>query len=141
MNIAPARPATRDIATDNDVGVLVHRFYRAAIPDALLGPVFERFGTDWSRHLAKLVAYWEHVLLDRPGIATNTIGVHAGVQRVAPFGPEHVVRWVELWEQTIDALYLGPVAELAKTRARQVGRALEAVARRQQAGASHDATD
>jgi hypothetical protein len=87
MNIAPARPVSRDLATGNDVGVLVHRFYRAAIPDPLLGPVFERFGVDWSRHLPRLAAYWEHVLLGRPGLATNTVAVHGGVQHVAPFGP------------------------------------------------------
>jgi hemoglobin len=134
MNIAPARPATRDIATDNDVGALVRSFYRRAIPDPLLGPVFERFGVDWPRHLPKLVAYWEHVLLDRPGLATNTIGVHGAVQRVAPFGPEHIAQWVGLWEETVDDMYIGPVAERAKTRARQVGRALEAVARRRHQG-------
>jgi hemoglobin len=132
MNIAPARPAGRDVATRNDVGVLVYRFYRRAIPDPLLGPVFDRFGVDWPSHLPKLVSYWEHVLLDRPGTATNTVGVHAGVQNVAPFGSVHIDRWVELWEQTIDELYVGPVADLAKRRARQVGRALRAVAQRQQ---------
>lgn len=134
MNIAPARPASRDVATRNDVGVLVYRFYRHAIPDPLLGPVFERFGVDWPSHLPKLVTYWEHVLLDRPGMATNTVGAHGGVQNIAPFGPAHIDRWVALWEQTIDDLYVGPVAELAKKRARQVGRALRAVTRRQQAG-------
>ena len=129
VHIAPARLGSRDIATGNDVGVLVHRFYRRAIPDPLLGPVFEGFGVDWPRHLPKLVAYWEHVLLDHPGIATNTVGVHGRVQNVAPFGQNHIDRWVELWERTVDELYAGPVADLAKTRARQVGRALRAVAR------------
>jgi len=124
MNIAPARPGTRDIATDNDVGVIVRSFYRAAIPDELLGPVFERFGVDWSRHIPKLVRYWEHVLLRRPGSGVNTISAHGDVQRIAPFGAAHIDRWVELWDDTVDALYAGPVAEQAKTRARQVGRAL-----------------
>jgi hemoglobin len=134
VNIAPARPASRDIVTDNDVGVLVRRFYRVAIPDPLLGPVFERFGVDWPTHLTKLVAYWEHVLLTRPGLAMNTVAVHGNVQHVAPFGPAQIARWVELWEETVDEYYIGPVADLAKARAHQVGRALQAVSRRQQAG-------
>ena len=136
MNIAPARPASRDVATGNDVGVLVYRFYRRAIPDPLLGPVFERFGVDWSRHLPKLVAYWEHVLLDRPGIATNTVGVHGGVQNVAPFGPAHIAGGSNCGKRPSTICTSVPVAELAKTRARQVGRALEAVARRRQPGAT-----
>jgi hemoglobin len=134
MNIAPARPASRDVKTGNDVGVLVGRFYRAAIPDPLLGLVFERFGVDWSNHIPKLVAYWEHVLLGLPGPATNTVGAHAAVQHVAPFGDVHIARWVGLWEETVDEMYVGPVADLAKARAHQVGRALRAVAGRQQAG-------
>jgi hemoglobin len=134
VHIGPARPVSRDITSGNDVGVLVYRFYRRAIPDPLLGPVFEGFGVDWPRHLPRLVAYWEHVLLDRPGSATNTVGVHAGVQNAAPFGQAHIDRWVELWETTVDELYAGPVADLAKARAHQVGRALQAVSRRRQTG-------
>jgi hemoglobin len=134
VNIAPARSASRDIATRNDVGVLVRRFYRAAIPDPLLGPVFERFGVDWSHHLSKLVAYWEHVLLACPGPVTNTIAVHGSVQRVAPFGPAEIARWVELWEETVSELYVGPIADRATARAHQVGRALQAVSRRRQVG-------
>jgi hemoglobin len=124
VNIAPARPGTRDITTDNDVGVIVRRFYRAAIPDELLGPAFERFGVDWSRHIPKLVRYWEHVLLGRPGHGVNTIGAHREVQRIAPFGEAHIDRWVELWGEAVDECYAGPVAERAKLRAHQVGRAL-----------------
>ncbi len=128
MNIAPARPATRDITTDNDIGVVVRAFYRAAIPDPLLGPVFERFAVDWSRHLPKLITYWEHVLLGRPGLGTNTVAVHHRVQHVAPFDETHIARWVELWEDTVDEHYVGPVADLAKTRARQAGNALRSAA-------------
>ena len=131
MNIAPARPHSRDIATTNDVGVVVRRFYRALIADPLLGPLFERYGVDWPHHIPKLQLYWEHVLLDRPGSPVNTIAAHGPVQRSTPFDREHVERWLELWDETVDDLYLGPVAERAKARARQVGRAVLAVACRQ----------
>ncbi len=134
MNIAPPRPASRDIATDNDVGVLVRHFYRAAIPDPLLGPVFERFGVHWPSHLGRLIAYWEHVLLGRPGTATNTIAAHRRVQEIAPFEEVHIARWIELWEESVDQLYVGPIADAAKARAHKVGGALQAVGHRQQVG-------
>jgi len=139
MNIAPARPGTRDIATDNDVGVIVRRFYRAVIPDELLGPVFERFDVDWSQHIPKLARYWEHVLLCRPASGANTIGAHGRVQRIAPFDGAHIDRWVELWDQTVDECYVGPVAELAKARAHQVGRALRSRVPTRK-GTPHDGT-
>ncbi len=138
MNIAPARPGTRDIATGNDVGVVVRRFYRAVIADPQLGPLFERFGVDWPHHIPKLERYWEHVLLDRPGAPVNTIAAHGPVQRSTPFDRPHIDRWLELWEETVDDLYVGPVAERAKARARQVGRALDAVSRRQRHETAED---
>ena len=134
MDIAPALPRHRDIATDNDVAVVVRRFYRSVIADPLLGPLFERYGVDWPHHIPKLQMYWQHVLLDRPDSAVNTIAAHGPVQRSTPFNDEHIDRWLELWEETVADLYVGPVADRAKNRARQVGRALHAVARRQQVG-------
>jgi hemoglobin len=131
MNIAPARPRSRDVATANDIGVVVGRFYRAVITDPLLGPLFEKYGVDWPHHIPKLELYWEHVLFDRPGAPVNTIAAHGPVQRSTPFDREHIDRWLELWTNTIDDLFVGPVADLAKARAGQVARALLAVAHRQ----------
>jgi len=138
INIAPASPRSRDIATSNDVGVIVRRFYRAVIADPLLGPLFERYGVDWPRHIPKLEMYWEHVLFERPGAAVNTIAAHGPVQRSTPFDRRHIEPWVELWEDTVDDLYVGPVAERAKSRARQVARALRAVAVRQRRESPED---
>jgi len=131
MNIAPARTRSRDLVPANDIGVIVRRFYRAVIPDPLLGPVFETFGVDWAQHIPKLERYWRHALLDEPGPTVNTIAAHAPVQRAIPFDRRHVDRWLELWEETVDELFVGPLAERAKVRAHQVGRALDAVAARQ----------
>ena len=133
MNIAPARARSRDVTTANDIGVIVRRFYRAVIPDPLLGPVFEVVGVDWAHHIPKLERYWRHVLFDEPGPAVNTIAAHAPVQRTAPFDRRHIDRWLELWEETVDELFVGPLAERAKGRAHLVGRALDTVAARQRA--------
>src|SRR5262249_20758011 len=134
MNIAPARPRTRDIATENDVGVVVRRFYRAAIPDDLLGPVFEQFGVDWSVHIPKLVRYWSRALLGTRGYTGNTIRAHHAVYDVAPFGDEHLARWIELWSEAIDESYAGPLSERAKQRAVDVAQSLRSSMRRRGEG-------
>jgi len=134
MNVAPARARSRDVMTANDIGVIVQRFYRALVPDPLLGSLFEEYGVDWAHHIPKLERYWRHVLFDEPAPAVNTIAAHAPVQRAVPFDRRHIDRWLELWEETVDELFVGPFAERAKVRARQVGRALDAVAARQRAG-------
>src|SRR5438270_248786 len=84
------------------VNLLVRRFYQAAIPDPLLGPIFHDFGVDWSIHIPTLVDYWAARLLDRPGYVGNAVGAHQPVLERCGFGDRELDRWVELWEETVD---------------------------------------
>jgi hypothetical protein len=69
MGVPPLPAAGRTIAEVADVEVLVRRFYQAAIPDPLLGPIFEGSGVDWSAHipfgdaeLARWLELWEETV-------------------------------------------------------------------------------
>ena len=44
----------------------------------------------------------------------------------SPFGAAEISRWLELFDETVDAYFEGPVAEEAKDRARQVAFVLRA---------------
>ena len=123
-----------DIVDVADVEVLVRRFYRAAIPDPTLGPVFDGFGVDWSVHIPKLVDFWALRLLDRPGYMGNAVGAHQPVLERCGFGAVELDRWLELWGETVDELFAGPTAELAKERARLAGQAIESLVRRHERG-------
>jgi hemoglobin len=128
----PPGPARRhDITTPDDVHLLVRRFYQAAIPDPLLGPVFHAAGIDWGAHVPLLFQFWEHQLLGPAGYEGNVVRAHAEAWARAPFGPAELARWVELFEETVDEYFAGPVAERAKRRAREVAEAIApAIARR-----------
>jgi len=77
--LLPGAPLSADIATAGDVGLLVRRFYQAAIPDPLLGPLFKAAGIDWSVHIPLLRAFWQRELLDMPN-AGRTATVIAGLR-------------------------------------------------------------
>src|SRR5687768_9362103 len=131
----PAPPARRGpIETVADVERLVRRFYQAAIPDPLLGPVFHAFGVDWSVHIPKLVAFWSRELLGEPGYTGRPVGAHGPVLDRRPFGAPELGRWLELWEETVDELFTGEVAELAKRRAALAGQAIAVLASRHAEG-------
>lgn len=123
-----------DIETPGDVERLVRAFYRAAIPDLLLGPVFEGFGVDWSVHIPKLVDFWCARILDLPGYTGNAAGAHQPVLERCGFGPPHLARWLGLWTETVDDLYAGPNAERAKERAAMAGDAIGSLVRRHERG-------
>jgi len=122
------RTPMEDIA---DVERLVRRFYQAVIPDPVLGPIFDAFGVDWSVHIPKLVDFWAGRLLGLPGYQGNPVGAHQPVLDRCPFGDAELDHWVELWEETVDELFVGEVATLAKQRAHMAREAIAWLVRRQ----------
>lgn len=127
----PHRPLQRTaIDTVADVELLVRRFYQAVIPDPLLGPIFHAMAVDWSVHIPKLVDFWAGRLLGLPGYEGNPVGAHQPVLDRCPFGAAELARWLELWDETVDELFTGEVAELAKKRARMAADAIGTLAKR-----------
>ena len=127
----PPRPTVRtEIADRADVDLLVRRFYQAVIPDAVLGPIFHAMHVDWSVHIPKLVDFWAGRLLDEPGYVGNPVGAHQPVLDRCPFGATELARWLELWEETVDELFVGDVAALARQRAHMAAEAIGTLADR-----------
>ena len=84
----PVAPPVADVTSAADVDLLVRRFYQAAIPDPLLGPLFESAGIDWSVHIPLLRAFWERELLGLPGYAGNVVSAHRAALGVTCGVPE-----------------------------------------------------
>jgi hemoglobin len=133
MGAAPAPARRHELASIDDVEVLVRRFYQAVIPDPTLGPIFHAMDVDWSVHIPKLVDFWSNRLLGVPGYDGNTVAAHQPVLDRCAFGRAELDRWLELWEETIDELFVGELAELAKRRAHMAAEAIETLVRRRAA--------
>ena len=100
-----------DITTKQDVENLVDTFYGRVLQDAELAPFFERL--DFKAHMPKMVHFWSFVLLDEPGYTTNVTDKHMHM----PLSKVHFDRWVELFHGTVNELFAGEKAEIAKQRA------------------------
>ena len=130
----PSAPAERVEITDvGHVELLVRRFYQSVIPDPLLGPIFHAMGVDWSVHIPKLVDFWVGRLLAQPGYVGNPVGAHQPVLERCPFGQSELARWLELWGETVDELFVGEIAGRAKQRASLAADAISSLARRHHA--------
>lgn len=130
MGFPPAPAVRTELADLADVELLVRRFYQAVIPDPVLGPIFAGFGVDWSVHIPKLVDFWAGRLLGMTGYQGNPVGAHQPVLERCPFAGPELARWLELWEETVDELFVGPGAELAKGRAHLAASAIGSLAAR-----------
>lgn len=108
----------RDIATTDDVAVLVHSFYASVRADDLIGPIFnQRIGERWPEHLDKLVGFWSTVLLEVQAYSGAPFAPHANL----PIDASHFERWLQLFKQTLDQHFSGPKANEAFERASKMG--------------------
>ena len=114
-----------DLGERADIDRLVRDFYRQAAMDDLLGPVFAAALIDWNRHIETLVDFWCLQLLGERGYAGNPLRAHEPANSRTPFTAEHYERWVGLFLDTVDAAFIGPLAELAKGRAVKMARAMQ----------------
>ncbi len=111
-----------DIETPADIDRLVDTFYRERVlDDAIIGFFFTDIARiDLEKHLSKISAFWQLQLLGTPGYKGQTFAVHKAVHAQAAMTEDHFHRWLYLFDQTVDELFAGPRAELAKQRARAI---------------------
>lgn len=103
-----------DIEGIESIQHFVDEFYNKVKQDELLGPVFTSVIKDnWQPHLNKMYAFWNAALFSMPGFKGNPFARHAPL----PIQPLHFKRWLELFNQTINENFTGPVADDAKNRA------------------------
>lgn len=102
-----------DIQTIDDIKVLVDNFYGTVQNDELIGPIFnEKLEGRWQVHLEKMYTFWQTILLEEYTYSGRPFPPHAQL----PIEKEHFDRWLLLFQKTVDSLYVGPIAEEAKSR-------------------------
>jgi len=108
-----------DIGNEDDVALLVHTFYAKVRADDLLGPIFEPIIKDnWAPHLNRMVDFWSTILLYTRKYKDDPMPKHLQL----PVEQRHFDRWLSLFNETLDALFAGEVAENAKLRASSIAR-------------------
>lgn len=101
----------RDIETTADIELLINTFYSALLQIEDMKPVFA--GIDFPNHVPQIVHFWSFVLLDEPGYKTNVFEKH----RPLPIQLHQFDTWLATFTNTVDSLFEGEKADLAKLRA------------------------
>ena len=105
----------REIENEADVHELAQTFYQKFMEDELISPFFKRL--NFEEHLPKMEFFWRFVLLDESGYTTSVTDKHMHMRLTE----EHFKRWISLFNQTLDELFIGEKVELAKQRAALIG--------------------
>ncbi|MDV7139851.1 group III truncated hemoglobin [Maribacter sp. TH_r10] len=111
-----------DIKDRKDVSLLVNTFYAKVRKDKVLGPIFNNIINDWDAHLELLTDFWETQLFLKRKYFGNPVTAHEEVDEKTnqSITPEHFGFWLNLWFQTLDELFEGETAWIAKNRAQKM---------------------
>ena len=106
-----------DISTLEDIKLLVDTFYSKVQRDDIIGSIFnEKIGNRWPEHLEKMYRFWQTILLEVHSYSGSPFPPH----KQLPVAKEHFDRWMEIFTETTDSLFSGPLAEEAKLRAKNM---------------------
>jgi hemoglobin len=108
----------KDIENRNDVELLIITFYEKVKADESIGYIFNDIAkVNWPKHLPVMFAFWENVLFNTGAYNGNPMIVHQHLNRVVPLTKPHFKQWEKLFTETVDELFDGDNAILAKQRA------------------------
>lgn len=116
----------KDITTRADIEQMVILFYEKVVSDPILGPVFNGpKKINWETHIPVMCDFWENVLFFSGSYTGNPINLHQYLHKVMPLSPQHFQQWNILFVETVDTLFSGHYALLAKQRALNISQIIQ----------------
>jgi hemoglobin len=106
----------KDIISKDDIAFLIDKFYKNVAKEASMVHFFEN--VDWSKHLPKMIGFWEFILFSTPNAYTGSLmEPHFKLHERLPFAKKDFEKWLEIFNQTVDENFEGKLADEAKNAA------------------------
>ena len=116
----------KDIETIQDIQLLVNSFYNKAKADKTIGFFFtEVVNVNWEIHLPVMYNFWENALFYTGAYQGNPMEMHKHLHNLSPLSAEHFTQWLHLFNSTVDELFKGKTASLAKQRALSIATVMQ----------------
>ena len=107
-----------DIENRTDIRQLIHKFYEHLLKDDAFRHIFlEVAAIDILPHLDIIIDFWESVLFQAGKYKGDTVQKHLDLHMDHRLTQEDFIRWLALFNQTVDDLFAGEKASGAKDRA------------------------
>tara|TARA_B100000809_G_scaffold261437_1_gene310321 strand:- start:2923 stop:3303 length:381 start_codon:yes stop_codon:yes gene_type:complete len=102
-----------DITTQEDIKILVDRFYGKVNQDEILSPIFNDFAkVNWEKHMPIMYTFWVSILLHTVTYRGQPFPKHMRL----PVNETHFERWLVIFYGTVNENFEGPKAEEAIKR-------------------------
>jgi hemoglobin len=111
----------KDLERPADIKLLIDSFYDKVRADEVIGYLFNEVArVNWEEHLPVMYSFWEQVLFSMGDYKGNPMTAHQQLHQKSSLKQAHFNRWVGLFKTTVDDLFRGEKAELAKQRAESI---------------------
>ncbi len=114
-----------EIKNRKDIEFLVRSFYNKVRKDELIGDFFNSvIGSEenWENHFQKLTDFWQTNLLNEQAYKGSPMQAHQKMDKETgnQIEQEHFDRWLKLWKETVEELYIGERADRAYSNAQNI---------------------
>lgn len=116
----------KDITGRKDLLNLVTRFYEKLLADKTISYLFTDIAKiDLAHHLDILVDFWDNILFQKDVYRKNAMQPHMVLHQQSPLQKHHFETWLGYFNETVDELFSGEKAFLAKERALSIATVMQ----------------
>jgi len=116
----------KDIENREDLHKLLTSFYNRLLADKSISYLFTDVAQiDLPHHLDILVNFWDSVLFQNDVYRKNAMQPHVILNQKSPLQKHHFETWLRYFNQTVDELFDGEKAFLAKERALSIATVMQ----------------
>ncbi len=108
----------KDISSREDLFLLVSTFYEKLLADDSISYLFTDIAKiKLDHHLPVLVDFWDSILFQSDTYHNNAMQPHINLHQRSPLLAKHFETWLRYFNETIDELFEGEKAFMAKEKA------------------------
>ena len=118
--------AIKDITDRTDIELLMNTFYGRLLADENINYIFTDVAKiDMKTHIPVIANFWESVLLNKNVYHNNAMKIHMDLNDKTSLTKMHFDIWLQHFNTTVDELFEGDIALLAKQRAKSVATVMQ----------------
>lgn len=111
----------KDITNRQDIDLLMQAFYGRLLQDSAISYIFTEVAKlNMEKHLPVIGDFWESVLFNHNVYNNNPVKIHLELNRITRLEKHHFDIWIGNFNESVDELFEGRVATMAKQRALSV---------------------